>query len=116
VTHKLSWMSGRKAKHRPGFNRRTKEKDVSKKIAVKQITESEVAAEVLAESIVAISSGIKKLRTSRLNDKALFMLIAHAAPNVGGSRMSKPVSQREVKAVIEGIESLEATYLKKPAK
>jgi len=86
-----------------------------KKIAIKQIPENEVPTEILADAIVAISQGVRKLRAGRLNDKALCMLIAHAAPGVG-PRGYKPVSQKEVRAVLDGIDSLEATYLKKPAK
>lgn len=112
MSRSLSWMSGRKAKYRPGFKRPIKENAVSKKVAVKQIAGNEVPAEVLATAIVSISRGIKALRETRLNDKALYMLIAYAAPNVGGQRNAKPLGQRDVKAVIEGIESLEATYLK----
>ena len=72
--------------------------------------EAEVPTEVLAEAIVAISQGIKKLRTGRFNDDALCMLIAYAAPTMKGS--GKP-SKREVRAVLDGIEALERTYLKK---
>lgn len=87
------------------------------KIEVKQKPENEVPTEVLASSIVEISNGIKKLRSGRLNDRALFLLIQDAAPNGGGgSRGYGKVGIREIKAVLEGIENLEAAFLrKKPA-
>lgn len=68
--------------------------------------------EVMEKSIIAISEGIKKLRSTRLNDKALFMLIAHASPSYGGYPKVK-ISTRNVEAVITGIESLESMYLKR---
>lgn len=75
-------------------------------IAVKQVEGKEVHAEVLAQSIKAIADGIKKLRNGSLNDKALVLLIQHAIPY-------NTVSQKDIKAVLAGIENLEATYLKR---
>lgn len=69
----------------------------------------EIAVEIMSEAILSISQGIKKLRSSRLNDKALYLLIQHAAPTISYQK----VGMFEIKAVIEGIESLEKTYLKK---
>lgn len=80
-----------------------------KKPIVKQTPEKEVPVEVLAESIVAISQGIRKLRSGRLTDRALLLLIQDAAPSIS----HKPISQREIKAVLEGIDSLERMYIKK---
>jgi hypothetical protein len=77
------------------------------KLAVKQPEppKEEIAAEVIADAIVAISDGIAKLRQGRLNDKALLLLVQHAAP--------EQVSQRDIKNVLAGIQSLKTTYLKK---
>lgn len=69
--------------------------------------------EVMEKSIIAISEGIKKFRSTRLNDKALFMLIAHASPSYGNSYPKTKICIRDVQSVIEGIESLERMYLKK---
>lgn len=68
--------------------------------------------EIIAESIKAISDGIRRLRGGPLNDKALMLLIQHAAPSIGRYSQNK-IGITEIRAVIEGIESLEATYLKK---
>lgn len=76
--------------------------------------EDEVPTEIIASAIVAISAGIKKLKSGRLNDKALIMLIQHAAPGKKSNRGYKPVTTGEVRAVLEGLESLSATFLKKP--
>jgi hypothetical protein len=81
------------------------------KIAVKQNPEKEVPTEVMAESIVSLAAGIRKLRTGRLNDRALFLLIQDAAPTVG--RNNTKLSMRDIKAVFDGIDSLEGAFLRK---
>lgn len=83
------------------------------KTVVKQEVEKEVPVEILATSIVAIAQGVRKLRQGPLNDNALFLLIQHAAPNIGGKYKSAPLSVKQIKAVFSGIDALEATYLRK---
>jgi len=75
------------------------------KVQVVQKPEKEIPVDVLAESIVSISEGVKKIRSGRLNDKALYLLIQHA------SEGKPPVST--IRAVIDGMASLEGTYLKR---
>lgn len=87
-----------------------------KKVVLKQNPDELIPTEILAESIVAISEGIRKLRQGRLNDRALFLLIQAAAPNVGGKYSHLPISIKEIKAVFEGIDALESMFLKKPTK
>lgn len=84
----------------------------SSKVTVKNDSETPVPTEVIAESIVAIAEGVKKLRSTRLNDTALFLLIQHSSPTieVGNNRMK--VGIREVRAVIEGIADLEKNFLR----
>ena len=72
--------------------------------AVKVIEEAEVPTEVLASAIVTIAEGVKKLRSGRLSDRALFILIQDATP---GS-----IGIREIKAVLDGIENLKR-YVRK---
>ena len=83
------------------------------KVLVKQDEKEPIMAEVLAAEIIAISAGIKNLRNGRLNDRALFLLIQHAAPQTGAKFNKKPLSMSAIKAVFDGIESLEHEYLKK---
>lgn len=83
------------------------------KVIVKQDAEKPVPVEVLAESIKAISEGVRKLRAGPLNDKALLLLIHHASP--GGYRTPRP-SMHDIRAVLDGMDALEATYLKKRPK
>ncbi len=72
----------------------------------------EVAPEIIAGAVVAISDGIKKLRASRLNDDALFLLIAKAAPAYGPRWKKEHVTATQVRVVFAGIEALEKTWLK----
>lgn len=89
---------------------------MAKTLRVTQQPDAEVPTEVLADAIVTIAQGVKKLRAGRLNDDALCMLIAYATPAVGKTYPKKQVGKREVRAVLAGIEALERTYLKKPAR
>jgi hypothetical protein len=73
----------------------------------------EVPTEVLATSIIAISEGMRKLRSGRLTDRALFLLLQDAAPSVGGRYGKTPVSMKEIKAVMAGLENLETAFIKK---
>jgi len=82
------------------------------KINVKQ-DDKPVPVEVLAQSIIAIAQGVRKLRAGPLNDNALVLLIEHAAPRPSNGYRVNKVGKREIKAVLDGIDALEATYLRK---
>ncbi len=79
-----------------------------KKVTVVQKPEAEVPTEVLAQAIIDIAAGMKKLRSGRLNDRALILLIQSAVGSV-----PSPVSQRDIRAVLDAIQSLEAIYIRK---
>lgn len=64
-----------------------------------------LATEIIAESVLKISQGIKKIQAGRLNSKALDILVAHASG----------LGQREVRLVLDALESLEEKYLRKKA-
>lgn len=81
-------------------------------IKVVQDPAAPVAAEVIAESVVAISEGVKKLFSSPLNEHAIILLITHATPAIGGRYNKKAISAGTVRAVLSGMESLEREYLK----
>lgn len=66
--------------------------------------EKEIPTEILAESIQAIADGMKKMRNGRLNDRAIIMLIQHSTSGI---------SQRQIKDVLNSIENLASTYLRK---
>ena len=67
--------------------------------------EAEIPTEVIADNIVKMAEGVRRLRTGRLNDTALILLIQHAAP--------RDLPKRDIQAVLDGIEALEKTYLRK---
>lgn len=75
---------------------------MKKKLAIKQ-SEEEVPFEVMAESIVQISRFVSHVKKSRLSEKALLVLVAHSTGE----------SQKTIKTVLDGLEQLEATYLRK---
>lgn len=77
-----------------------------KNVVVKQNQEQPVPTEILAESIQAIADGMRKIRQGRLNDRALTVLLKDATG----------VPLYEIKRVLDGIEGLSDTYLKKKAK
>lgn len=84
------------------------------KVNVKNDAEKPVPVEVLAESIVAISQGVKKLLAGPIKEETLLLLIQDAAPRVKGPLgRSDGVTKKEIKAVLDGIVSLEATHLKR---
>jgi hypothetical protein len=84
-----------------------------KNLAVSQVEGAEVTTEVLAQSIISISQGVKRLRAGKLNDKALFLLVQQAAPTQGQSGQRIPIST--IRDVFDGLSSLEAQYIRKPA-
>lgn len=85
---------------------------MKKNVKVVQDQVDQVPVEVLATSIKSISQGTKKLLAGPLNHSALVLLIQHAAPTVRGRK----VSVVDVKAVLEGMESLEKAFLKSKTK
>lgn len=74
------------------------------------VKSAELPTEILADSIVVISEGIKKLRAGRLTDSALVLLIQHNIPT------KMKVNAHQIRAVLNSIESLSETYLKKKPK
>lgn len=85
-------------------------KNIKKEIKV-NFEDQKTTVDILADSIYEISEGIKKLRNTKLNEKALLILIHGCVKSTGGYSGRKP-SQTEIKSVIEAIESLSKVYLK----
>lgn len=84
-------------------------------VSVKQDEQNPVTIEVLAESIKAISAGVKALRNGKLKDDALILLIQHAAPTIKhqGRYSRARLTPKAIRAVLQGLESLEQTYIKR---
>jgi len=72
-----------------------------KDVVVKQDMEEEVPAQVLASAILEVSEGFKKMKRAGLTERAIVLLL-HDASGVG-----KPM----VRAVLDGLDSLERLYL-----
>lgn len=84
---------------------------MAQKLAVK--LDDGATVEVLATEISRISSGIRALRAGPLNERALLLLIQHAAPNPSGSRNDyKPLPVATIRRVLAGLDGLAAEYLK----
>lgn len=76
-----------------------------KKLIVKQTEKDPIPTEIIAQSIVDISAGMKQIRNGRLTHKALVLLLSYASG----------ISQRDVTAVIDGLNNLERLFIvKKP--
>lgn len=86
-----------------------------KAVNVKQTENDEVPIEVLATSIRAISAGIKKLRSGPLGEKALLLLVSENCyiKDARGRLKKHKVSPGAVKIILDSIESLQSTYLKR---
>lgn len=89
---------------------------MGKKTTVRQTEGKEVPTEVLATSIKALADGMRKLRNGRLSDRAIFLLVQDASPNVGGKYGSAKLSMKDIRAVFSGLDNLEAAFLRKPPK
>lgn len=73
------------------------------KVNVVQEKDKPVEVSVLAQAIVDISDAAKRLSRSGLNRKAIVILLSHQCG----------LGQGTVRAVLDGIADLEATYLRK---
>ena len=75
-------------------------------VKVKQPLNREIIpTEVLADSIVEIAGAMKKLKDSRLTERAVHVLIKDACPS--------HIGMTEVKAVLKALNELESLYIKK---
>ncbi len=71
-----------------------------------KIKPDETGPEILAAAIVEISQSAKKLLGSRLQSRAIYILIKDALPQVG---------LRDIALVLEVASELEERYIKKPS-
>lgn len=72
------------------------------KVKVVQDKDETVTTEIIATAIRDISGSIKAIRSGRLKESAVVVLLNH----------STGVPMVKIKAVLNGIEDLERTYLK----
>lgn len=91
------------------------EKTTLKEATVATLTARRLKGEsldVIADEIVAISIAMNRLRSTRLTDDALFLLIQNAAPTVGSKYKKRSMSVTQIKAVFDGIEAMKQKYLR----
>lgn len=75
-----------------------------KPVAVKQVEGAEVATEVIAQAVVDIADGIKRLKSGRLTDRAIEILVLNASPG--------KVTITQVRQVLAGLERLQREFVK----
>lgn len=73
------------------------------KLKVVQTEENPIPVEVLAEAVVKMAEGIKRLNATPLNQRALIVLIS----------AQSGVARDTVARVLNGMDQLEAAYTKK---
>lgn len=61
-----------------------------------------VTYEILATAVKELAQGVKKLRASPLNDRAIILLLHDATG----------ISKRDIQTMLDSMENLERTYLK----
>lgn len=74
--------------------------------------ENPIPVGVLADAIVSISDGIKKLSNSPLSRRALLLLIADNCAPIGKKYHKKHVSISTIDTVLKSIESLKQVFTK----
>lgn len=75
-----------------------------KPAALKQVEGAVVGAELIAEAVIDIAEGMKRLRSGRLTDRAIEVLVKEASP--GG------VTMTQVRNVLTGLERLQREFVK----
>lgn len=87
-----------------------------KTITVVTDEENPIAVELVADAIISISESIKKLNNTRLNRRALLLLIADNCDPVKRGYTRTPISPKTIEKVLESIESLKKAYIKDATK
>ena len=68
----------------------------------------EPPVEVIAQAVLSASAAIEQLRTGKLNDRALLILIAEAAPKING----RTIPLKQIKAVLDGMANLRQAFIR----
>lgn len=74
-----------------------------KKLPIKQDPEKPIPAEIIAQSIVDIAAGMRKLNETRLTRRAIITLIHEHSK----------IARSQIETVLYNLENLESTWLKK---
>jgi hypothetical protein len=84
------------------FNKRIIDMKKEKEVIVKQNSESPIAVEIIAQSIVKISECAKSLQNSGLSERAILLLLRDASG----------VGMSDIKSVLDSMSQLERLYLR----
>lgn len=76
---------------------------MNNQVKVIQNKDAPVSTQILAESIVAISAGMKRIQSGGLNDRAIEVLLHD----------STDVSMTDIRKVIKGLSALSTNYVRK---
>ena len=76
-----------------------------KELVIKKDKEDPIPVEVMERAIVDLAAGFKRMKSSRLSEKAIILLVQHSA----GTTV---VTQAQVKAVLDSAANLDRTFLK----
>lgn len=77
---------------------------------IKQNEEKPIATEILAEAIVTVAAGMRRMLNGPLGQNALVLLVQDACGGRGA------ISQEDVKKVLHGAARLEELYVRQPKK
>ena len=77
-----------------------------KKSPIEIVNDAEVPTAILASSILTIAEGVRRLRTGRLADRALFLLIQDAC--------SDRIGIDKIRMVLEAVGELGKPYVRTP--
>ena len=83
---------------------------MKKTAVIEQKQEQPIEIKIIAESIVAISEGVTRLRKGMLTDRAIILLIHDAC---GTDRAGKKPGKPEIRNVLDAMESLKEMYVQK---
>lgn len=76
---------------------------MNNQVKVIQNKEAPVSTQILADSIVAISTGVKRLLSSGLNDRAIEVLLHD----------STGINKTDIRNVLKGLGALATNYVRK---
>ncbi len=82
------------------------ENKIIKKVVVKNNDENPIPTEIIAESIIKISDAITKMKSTKLTDRVIYLLIKDS---ISGSN----IGLRDIETVLNAAKDLSKNYIKK---
>ncbi len=81
------------------------EKKTTKKVVVRNNDENPIPTEIIAESIIKISDAITKMKSTKLTERAILILIRDS--------ISGNIGLGDIKTVLDAAQDLSKNYIKK---